>query len=84
VFGMAAVRSDTGGTVGSDGTIVCKASANGVPLKRISSMFVSAGGGSTSTAVCQFKLPVKHVKLTGTISITFSGQTVTKTISAKS
>jgi hypothetical protein len=84
IVAAAAVRSDTGATVGADGAVTCHANGGARALPVSTKAFVSAGSGKGSAAVCQFVLPKKHVKLSATITISYGGATVTKTVSAKS
>jgi hypothetical protein len=81
---MRAVRSDTNGTVGSEGTIACKATAGSKKLAVVSHSFVSAGGGGGSTAVCTFRVPKadKHKKLRATETVSESGEAATKSFAA--
>jgi hypothetical protein len=81
---MSAVRSDGNGTVGSEGTIACKATAGSKKLAVVSHSFVSAGGGGGSTAVCTFRVPKadKHKKLRATVTVSESGETATKSFAA--
>lgn len=85
VVAAAVVRSDTGETVGSEGTVVCSATAAGTKLKTLSQAFVSAGGGKGSAAVCEFALPKKkNVGLKAKITVSYGGVSVTRTVAAKS
>jgi hypothetical protein len=81
---MRAVRSDTNRTVGSEGTIACKATAGSKKLAVVSRSFVSSGGGSGSTAVCTFRVPKAdtHKKLRATVTVSESGESVTKAFAA--
>jgi hypothetical protein len=74
-------RSDTGGTVGSDGTLVCDGSAGSMRLITLTHAFVSGGAGNGSAAVCMFALPktVKHKTIHGTVTVKFNGQTLMHT-----
>ena len=71
---IAAVRSDTGKTVGSEGAITCSATAHGTKLKLLVRAFVSTGGG-VSAAVCTFAVPktLKHKLLSGSIHVSYRG-----------
>lgn len=82
---MSAVRSDGNGTVGSEGTIACKAAEGSRKLAVVSRAFVSAGGGGGSTAVCIFRVPKapKHATVHATVTVTDAGQSATKSFTAK-
>jgi hypothetical protein len=82
---MAAVRSDTNATVGSEATLVCKAKAGTKALALTGKAFVSAGSGGGSAAVCAFKVPktLKGKTLTATMTISENGQTVSHTFTTK-
>jgi hypothetical protein len=71
-------RSDTGGTVGPEGTLVCSATSGSTKLKVDSHAFVSGGSGKPTAAVCTFKVPakLKHKVLHATVTVTYQGQTV--------
>lgn len=77
---IAAIRSDTGKTVGLEGAITCSATAHGTKLKLLGRAFVSSGAGGVSAAVCTFVVPktLKHKLLSGSIHISYGGQTVGK------
>jgi hypothetical protein len=74
-------RSDTGGTVGFDGSIACDGSAGSMRLISVTHAFVSGGTGKASAAVCGFALPksVKHKTVRGTVTVNFGGQTLMHT-----
>ena len=76
---IAAVRSDTGKTVGPEGAITCSATSHGKKLKLLARVFVSTGG--VSAAVCTFSVPktLKHKVLSGSIHVSYGGITVGKT-----
>jgi hypothetical protein len=76
---LAAVRSDTGKTVGSDGTITCGAASGFTKLATATHAFVTVDG--QSVAFCVFKVPksLKHKSVKGTISVSYGGQTATHT-----
>lgn len=80
----AVVRSDTGATVGQEGTITCVAKAGATKLRTVSKAFYSAGAGKGSAAVCEFLLPKKHVKVTGTITVAYGGKSVSKVVHVRS
>jgi hypothetical protein len=75
---IAAVRSDTGKTVGPEGAITCSATGHGTKLKLLVRAFVSTGG--VSAAVCTFAVPktLKHKALNGAIHVSYQGITVGK------
>lgn len=82
---MSAVRSDTNGTIGPEGTLACKGAEGSKKLALVSHAFVSAGGGGGSTAVCTFRVPKtpKHATLHATVTVTDAGQSATKAFTAK-
>jgi hypothetical protein len=71
-------RSDTGGTVGPEGTLLCSATSGSTKLKVDSHAFVSGGSGKPTAAVCSFKVPakLKHKVLHATATVTYQGLTV--------
>ena len=71
-------RSDTGGTVGPEGTLVCSATSGATKLARVTRAFVSGGAGKGTAAVCTFKVPkkLKHHVLHATVSVSYQGQSV--------
>jgi hypothetical protein len=71
-------RSDTGGTVGAEGKLVCSATSGSTKLKVDGHAFVSGGSGKPTAAVCSFKVPakLKHKVLHATVTVTYQGQTV--------
>jgi hypothetical protein len=78
---LVAGRSDTGGTLGPEGTIACHATSGATKLALVNRSFVSSGGSSSgSGAVCAFKVPkrLKHKALRGTITVSFEGQSVSQ------
>ncbi|MFL5909678.1 MAG: hypothetical protein ACJ768_03790 [Gaiellaceae bacterium] len=82
---MSAVRSDTNASVGSEGTIACKATEGSKKLAVVSHSFVSSGGGGGSTAVCTFRVPKapKHAAVHATVTVSDAGQSATKAFAAK-
>lgn len=82
---MSAVRSDTKATVGSEGTIACKASEGSKKLAVVSHSFVSSGGGSGYSAVCTFRVPKtpKQATVHATVKVTDAGRSATKSFTAK-
>jgi hypothetical protein len=80
-----AVRSDTKATVGSEGTISCKATEGSKSLAVVSRAFVSSGGGGGSAAVCIFRVPKKpkHAAVHATITVSDAGQSASKSFTAK-
>lgn len=80
----AVVRSDTGATVGQEGTITCLARAGATKLPTVAKAFYSAGTGKGSAAVCEFRLPKKHLKVTGTITVAYGGKSVSKVVHVRS
>jgi hypothetical protein len=82
---MSAVRSDTNGTVGPEGTVACKANEGSKKLAVVSHSFVSSGGGGGSTAVCTFRVPKKpkHAAVHATVTVSDAGQTATKSFTAR-
>jgi hypothetical protein len=79
-WGVAVIvgRSDTGGTVGAEGTIVCSATSGSTKLKLDGRAFVSGGSGKPTTAVCSFKVPkkLKHKVLHATVTVSYQGLSV--------
>jgi hypothetical protein len=71
-------RSDTGGTVGPEGTLLCSATSGSTKLKVDSHSFISGGSGKPTAAVCSFKVPakLKHKVLHATATVTYQGLTV--------
>ncbi len=82
---MSAVRSDTKASVGSEGTIACKATEGSKKLAVVSHSFVSSGGGGGSTAVCTFRVPKtpKHAAVHATVTVADAGQSASKSFTAK-
>lgn len=77
------VRSDTGKTVGSEGTITCGGSSGSTKLPPAARAFITVSG--TSVASCIFRVPktLKHKSVKGTISVSLNGQTVSHTFTTK-
>ena len=71
-------RSDTGGTVGPEGTLVCSATSGSTKLKVATHAFISGGSGKPTAAICSFKVPksLKHKVLHATVTVSYQGQTV--------
>jgi hypothetical protein len=82
---MHAVRSDTNATVGSEGTIACKATEGSKKLAVVSRSFVSSGGGGGSSAVCAFRVPKKPrgAAVHATVTVSDAGQSASKSFTAK-
>jgi len=82
---LRAVRSDTHATVGSDGTIACKATEGSKKLAVVSHAFVSPGGGGGSSAVCTFRVPKKPrgAAVRATVTVSEAGQSASKSFTAK-
>jgi len=82
---MSAVRSDTKATVGSEGTIACKATEGSKKLAVVSHSFVSSGGGGGSSAVCTFRVPKKPrgAAVHATVKVSDAGQSASKSFTAK-
>lgn len=83
-IGTVVVRSDTGATVGQEGTIACAAKAGAAKLATLTKAFYSGGSGKGSVAVCTFRLPKKHGKVTGTITVAYGGTSVSKSLTIRS
>jgi hypothetical protein len=85
LLSIVANRSDTGGTVGGDGSITCSASAGATKLVAVTHEFVTPGGGKPSSAVCGFALPrgLKQTTLKGTVTVMFRGVFVSHDFSAR-
>ena len=83
VLALAATRSDTGKTLGSEGTIVCHATSGTTKLALVTHAFVTANGASA--AVCAFKVPkkLKHKLLHGTMTVSYQGQSITHSFTTK-
>ncbi|MDP9261517.1 MAG: hypothetical protein M3O89_06070 [Actinomycetota bacterium] len=77
-------RSDTGGTVGPEGTLVCSATSGSTKLKLAGHSFISGGSGKPTAAVCSFKVPksLKHKVLHATVTVSYQGQTVKHSFTA--
>jgi hypothetical protein len=71
-------RSDNGGTVGPEGTLVCAATSGSTKLKVDTHGFISGGSGKPTAAVCSFKVPakLKHKVLHATVTVSYQGQSV--------
>ncbi len=84
-YSMGVKRADTGQNVGSEGTIVCRATGAGKPLTVLSRTFNSPGGGVGPTATCRVHVPVKmkHKLVQGTITVTYSGLSITHTFAVR-
>jgi hypothetical protein len=82
---MSAVRSDTNASVGSEGSIACKANEGSKTLAVVSRAFVSSGGGGSSIAVCTFRVPKKPKKAAvhATVTVSDAGQSATTSFTAK-
>jgi hypothetical protein len=80
---LAAKRSDTGETVGSEGTIACRAGAGGKRLALAAKGLASSGG--VKAAFCRFRVPkaLKHKLLHGTLTIGYQGQSVMHVFAAR-
>jgi hypothetical protein len=83
VMALAAKRSDTGATLGSEGTIVCKATSGTTHLVLVTKAFISASG--STAAVCAFKVSkkLKHKLLHGTMTVSYEGSSVTHSFTTK-
>lgn len=83
VLAIVVGRSDTGGTVGSEGTITCSARGGGRALKLETNAFVSTNGANV--AVCAFAVSkkLKHKLVHGTITVTYQGLSVSRSFSAR-
>ena len=76
---MSAVRSDTHATVGSGGSIACKATEGARKLAVVSQAFVG------SLAVCTFRVPKtpRHAAVHATVTVSAGGQSASKSFTAK-
>lgn len=75
---IGATENDTNGPI-EKGTVACRATLGGRP-------FAGVGAGVVNgLAICQWKLPnsAKGKRLSGTVSVTVQGATVTRTFSAR-
>jgi hypothetical protein len=83
IVALEAKRSDTGATLGSEGTIVCKATSGTTHLALVTHAFISASG--SNAAVCAFKVPkkLKHKLLHGTMTVSYEGSSVTHSFTTK-
>ena len=77
-IGLIVGRSDTGETVGSEGTLACSATSGSTKLAVDTSAFISGGKGKPTVAVCIFKVPkkIKHKVLHATVTVSYQGQSV--------
>lgn len=82
---IVAKRSDTGGSVGSEGKIACKATAGAAKLPLAGKGFFSDGSGGASAAACSFSVSkkLKHRLLRGTITVSYNGVSVARTFTAR-
>lgn len=85
VIALAAIRSDTGELLGSEGTITCRAISGATKLALIEHEFVSAGANKSSGAACAFMVPktLKGKLLHGTLTVSYAGATVTHAFTQK-
>ena len=86
VVTLVASRSDTGAFVGTDGQLRCDASASGHPLRAQSlSSSVKIGNRSVAVQGCGWQLPrsLRGKKLTGSITLTVEGTSVTRRFAAR-
>jgi hypothetical protein len=83
ILALAATRSDTGKTLGSEGTIVCKGTSGATKLALVAHSFITSNG--SSAAVCAFKVPkkLKHKLLHGTMTVSYAGQSITHSFTTK-
>jgi hypothetical protein len=84
--GMAVQRSDTGGLLGSEGELTCKATAAGKPLDGVGSFVtITHQGGKVSAAFCLWHIPkqARGKTIHGTITASYQGAQVSKTINAQ-
>jgi hypothetical protein len=79
-IGLIVGRSDTGETVGSEGTLTCSATSGSTKLAVGTAAFISGGKGKPTVAVCSFKVPkkLKHKVLHATVTVSYQGQSVKK------
>jgi hypothetical protein len=77
-IGLIVGRSDTGETLGSEGTLTCSATSGSTKLAVATSAFISGGKGKPTVAVCSFKVPkkLKHKVLHATVTVSYQGQSV--------
>jgi len=75
---LIAKRSDTGATLGPEGTIACKATGGGKALQVVQKHWVSASGG-VHVAVCTFHVgkKLKGKALHATVTVSYQGLAVT-------
>lgn len=66
------VRADTGRYL-AQGTVVCKGKAGRARLAVIHHQIASQGPGKPPVAVCEFRIPKKHARLTASMSVTYGG-----------
>ncbi len=83
VLALAALRSDTGKTLGNEGTVTCKATSGTTKLALLTHGFVTVNG--SSVAACAFKVPkkLKHKLLHGTMTVSYQGQSITHSFTTK-
>ena len=78
-------RSDTGGTVGPEGTLVCSGTSGSTKLKVAGHSFVSGGSGKPTAAICSFKVPAKlqaQAAARDEVTVSYQGQTVKHSFTA--
>ncbi len=80
---MAATRSDTGELVGNEGSVQCRATIGGKPLRLLASGFVTLG--SRSSAGCSWRVPTTAHRKTihGSVTISYQGARVSRQFAAK-
>lgn len=79
-------RSDTGDFLGDEGTVQCKATVGGRRLNAIVvEVSVTLGGTKIPVQTCTWTVPknAKGKLLTGSVSVTFEGVTVTRPFKSK-
>jgi hypothetical protein len=78
-------RSDTGTSVGPEGTLTCAGSSGATKLATSAQAFVSPGNGKGTAAICGFTIPksLKHKTVSATVSVSLGGQTFKKVFSAR-
>jgi hypothetical protein len=76
---LIAKRSDTGATLGPEGTIACHATGGGKALKVTQKRWVSGSGGTVHVAACTFHVgkKLKHKLLHATVTVSYQGLSVT-------
>ena len=82
--GLIVGRSDTGETVGSEGTLTCSGTSGSTKLAVDTAAFVSGGKGKATVAVCSFKVPkkLKHKALHATVTVSYQGQSIKHSFTA--